>query len=370
VRILILNWRDVRSPGAGGAEVLTHEIATRLVERGDEVVWFTSRPEGAPVEEEIDGVNVVRRGSELTTRLYAPGFASRSRWDVVVDEINTLPYLTPLWTRTRSLLFIPQLAREVWWYEAPLPLAALGYVSESLYLKPYSRTECVTISDSTVSDLRAVGVRAPIHVIPMASSAPALPGLLPKSPVGRLAIVGRLVRSKRVDHAIRALAELRRALPSASLAVVGLGPELEALRRLAAQLEIEDAVHFVGRASEEAKQELLAGVDVLVACAVREGWGLTVTEAARVGTPSVCYRIPGLRDSVVDGRTGVLTEQHPLALAAAIRGLLAQPDRYETMRHNAWRHNAELSWERTAAAFQHVLDGAVQRRQPRRNEFE
>ena len=370
MRILILNWRDVRSPAAGGAEVLTHEIATRLVRRGDEVVWFTSRPDGTASEEEVDGIRIVRRGSELTTRLHAPGFASRSRWDVIVEEINTLPYLTPLWARDRSLLFIPQLAREVWWYEAPAPLAVLGYASESLYLKPYRRTECVTISDSTASDLRAVGVRAPIHVIPMASSVPALPELLPKTPVGRLAIVGRLVRSKRVDHAIRALAALRADRPSASLFVVGLGPELDSLQRLAGRLGVEEAVHFVGRISEEAKQELLESMDVLVACAVREGWGLTVTEAARVGTPSVCYRIPGLRDSVVDGRTGVLTAQDPVALAAAIRGLLAQPEAYEAMRLNAWRHNAELSWERTAAAFEHVLDAAVRGGQPWRNEFE
>ena len=94
---------------------------------------------------------------------------------------------------------------------------------------------------------------------------------------------------------------------------------------------------------------------MLVACAVREGWGLTVTEAARVGTPSVCYRIPGLRDSVVDGRTGVLTEQDPAALAAAVRALLESPAVYEAMRHAAWQHNAGLSWTRTAAAFASVL---------------
>jgi glycosyltransferase involved in cell wall biosynthesis len=370
VRILILNWRDIRSPGAGGAEVLTHEIATRLVGRGDEVTWFTSRPLGAPTVELIDGVRIVRRGSELTTRLHAPAFASRSQWDVVVEEINTLPYLTPLWARGRSLLFIPQLAREVWWYEAPLPLALLGYASESLYLKPFRRTECVTISDSTVADLRAVGVRARIHVIPMASSAPPLAALPPKTPVGRLAIVGRLVRSKRVDHAIRALAMLRAALPEPSLTVVGLGPELGGLQELARQLGVEDAVHFVGRISEEAKQELLAEADVLVACAVREGWGLTVTEAARVGTPSVCYRISGLRDAVVEGRTGLLTEQSPAALAGSIRGLLGRPDAYEAMRVAAWRHNAELSWERTASAFQHVLDATVGRAQSSRSEFE
>jgi glycosyltransferase involved in cell wall biosynthesis len=243
----------------------------------------------------------------------------------------------------------------VWWHEAPLPLAAVGYVSEPLYLTPYRATPCITISGSTVSDLRRVGVRAPIHVVPMASSAPALPSLPPKTPSGRLAIVGRLVPSKRVDHAVRALAALRRDVPAATLAIVGVGPELGALERLARGLGVADAVAFHGRVSEDEKQRLLQDADVLVACAVREGWGLTVTEAARVGTPSVCYRIPGLRDSVVDGRTGVLTDEDPRALADAVGRLVADPAAYGRMREAAWRHNAELSWERTAAAFAQAL---------------
>jgi glycosyltransferase involved in cell wall biosynthesis len=372
VRILILNWRDLRSPRAGGAEVLTHEVATRLVARGDEVVWFTSRPNGAPAREEVDGVSIVRRGSELTTRLFAPAFARRSYWDVVVEEINTLPYLTPLWARTRPLLFIPQLAREVWWHEAPLPLAAVGYLSEPLYLSVYRRTEAVTISRSTLGDLRRLGNRAPIHVIPMASSAPALPALPEKEPRGRLLIIGRLVPSKRVDHAIRALAELRRTHGSATLAIVGDGPERGSLERLAAELGVREAVEFAGRVSEEGKLALLQDADLVVACSIREGWGLTVTEAARLGTPSVGYRIHGLRDSVVDGRTGLLTESAPAALAAGVLRLLDDHALYTRLRHHAWQHAAELSWDRTASAFATVLDlhARAPAAQPSRSVFE
>lgn len=358
MRVLILNWRDIRNPRAGGAEVLTHEIAKHLVSRGDDVTWFTSRPSGMREDESVDGIRVVRRGSELTTRLFAPSFARRSRWDVVVEEINTLPYFAPLWARDRSLLFIPQLAREVWWREVPLPLAALGYASEPVYLSAYRSTETITISASTETDLRKIGMRAPIHVIPMAASAPALPELEPKTLTGRLVIVGRLVPSKRVDHAIRALSVLRKDLPTATLAVVGVGPELEHLRALASSLGVEAATKFLGRVSEDEKQRILRDTDVLVACAVREGWGLTVTEAARVGTPSVCYRIPGLRDSVVDGRTGLLTGEDPTALATAIAGLLAKPEQYEKMRRRAWEHTAGLSWLRTGTAFANVLGSA------------
>jgi glycosyltransferase involved in cell wall biosynthesis len=303
----------------------------------------------------------VRYGTELTTRLHAPRFTARQPWDLVIEEINTLPWLSPIWARRRTLLLIPQLARNVWWYEAKLPLVLLGYAAEPAYLSAYRRTEAVTISQSTLTDLRRIGVHAPIHVIPMASSAPALTRLPPKTPGARLAVVGRLVRSKRVDHAIRALSRLRRSVPDASLVVVGDGPERGELLRLADELRLREAVEFAGRVSEPEKTRLLADATILVSIAVREGWGLTVTEAARVGTPSVCYRISGLRDSVVHGRTGILTDPSPDALADGATALLAEPARYQQLREAAWRHSADPSWERTGEALANVVDDVIGR---------
>jgi glycosyltransferase involved in cell wall biosynthesis len=355
MNILFLNWRDIRSPRAGGAELLTHEIATRLARGGANVTLFTSRPDGLSERESLDGVDVVRRGSELTTRLFAPRTVGGRKWDVVVEEINTLPYLAHLWSGARTFLFIPQLAREVWWYEAPLPLAVPGYLAEPLYLSLYRDVETITISQSTLADLRALGLRAPVHVIPMATSSAAVPELAAKEPTGELAIVGRLVPSKRVDHAVRALAQLRRRVPGASLTVVGDGPERASLQRLADELRVSDAVTFAGRVDEDEKLAILARATFVVACAVREGWGLTITEAARVGTPSACYRVPGLVDSVVDGRTGILTEPDPARLAAAIANVLATPAAYDRMRDGAWRAWSGLSWDATADAFAHAI---------------
>jgi glycosyltransferase involved in cell wall biosynthesis len=355
LRLLILNWRDVRSPKAGGAELLTHELAKHLVAAGDDVVWFTSRPDGQPREEDVDGVRVVRRGSELTTRLRAPSFARNGGWDVVVEEINTLPYLAHRWAPARHLLFMPQLAREVWWYEAPLPLAALGYAAEPLYLSTYRDVETVTISSSTLRDLRSIGIAAPIHVLPMATSTRPLATLDRATRTHELAIVGRLVPSKRVDHAIDALALLY----DASLTVVGDGPERAALVRRAEQLGVADRVRFLGRVTEVEKREVLQRADALVACAVREGWGLTVTEAAQLGTPTVAYDIPGLRDSVVDGRTGILTEQTPAALAQGIDALFADDGLYERLRTAAWEQARGLTWTRTAQAFERILRAAT-----------
>jgi glycosyltransferase involved in cell wall biosynthesis len=355
MRILILNWRDKRNPRAGGAEVLTHEVAKRLSERGHEIAWFTSRPAGVRADETLDGVDVIRRGSETSTRFYAPRFARRSRFDVVVEEINTLPYFSTAWSRAPTALFIPQLARDVWWYEAPRLLAPLGFSLEPLYLSAYRALEAVTISASTRDDLRTIGLKKSIHVIPMAVSTPALDRLPPKAVTGRLLFVGRLVRSKRVDHAIRSLALLRLTVPEATLTVVGDGPELPRARQLAAKLGIRSAVRFAGRVTEDVKSEIMRDADLLIACSVREGWGLTVTEAARMGTPSVAYNIPGLRDSIIPGRTGLLTDPTPITLATAIERLLRDSVRWKRLREAAWREASQLSWNRTTNAFEAAL---------------
>jgi glycosyltransferase involved in cell wall biosynthesis len=361
LRILILNWRDVLNARAGGAETLTHEVARRLASH-HEVVWFTSRVPGRAAEEDVDGVSVVRRGSEVSTRLFAPGQARRSHWDVVVEEINTLPYFSHLWARSPTVLFIPQLAREVWWYEAPALLARLGYAIEPAYLSAYRNVTAVTISASTHDDLRRLGLRAPIHVIPMAVSTPVLDELPPKTPSGRLVAVGRLVPSKRFDHAIRALAELRTTIGHATLTIIGDGPERPRLEQLARELKLDGAVRLAGRVSELTKAEILKNSDLLVACSVREGWGLTPTEAARLGTPAIVYDIPGLRDSVIHERTGLLVRPDPAALADAVLRVAASGSLYTSLRERAWKAWHDCSWDVTASAFERVIVDCAKRR--------
>jgi glycosyltransferase involved in cell wall biosynthesis len=358
MRILILNWRDPRSPRGGGAELLTHEVAQRLVVRGHEVTWFSSRPDGLPAEETVDGVRIVRRGSELTTRWFAPAFARRLQPDLIVDEVNTIPYFAPQWSRVPVLFWINQLAREVWWHEAPKPLAALGYASEPLYLQAYRSTPTVTISESTRDDLLRLGSHARIDVMPMAVNTEPLAELPSKRLEGHLLAIGRLAPSKRYDHAIRALAELRRTHPAATLTIIGDGPERERLESLARELGIADAVALTGRVDEAEKTRLLTDSDVLVGTSAREGWGLTVTEAAVRGTPAVVYDVPGFRDSVVDGRTGLLAGETPRSLVHAIRPILDDRVLYDRLRAGARRQARMLDWDRTADAFEAAVRAA------------
>ena len=251
-------------------------------------------------------MHVVRRGSEATTRLFAPRFVRGGSWDVVVEEINTLPYFAHVWSSAPSVLFIPQLAREVWWYEAPKAVAWLGWTAEPLYLAAYRNVHAITISDSTSTDLRRFGLRKRIDVLPMAVSTPVLGELAPKEPTGELVTVGRLVPSKRFDHAIRALSMLRDSLGSARLTIIGDGRERANLEHLAEQLGLKEAIRFTGRIPESEKVDILERADVLVSCAVREGWGLTTTRGGTARHPSGGVRrarAPRLHRRRSDGRS-------------------------------------------------------------------
>jgi glycosyltransferase involved in cell wall biosynthesis len=132
----------------------------------------------------------------------------------------------------------------------------------------------------------------------------------------RLLCVGRLIPIKGHIVLFRAFAEARRRVPSLRLDIAGRGPLEPALRALVKELEIEDAVHFLGyvvpvqRAIEEAA--------IVVVPSMGEGFGMVALEAMERARPVIAAEIGGLGELVEEGVTGVLVppgEAEPLAEA-------------------------------------------------------
>ena len=368
-RVLILNWRDISHPGAGGAERVTHELARRWVTWGHQVTLFTASYPGARPEEWIDGVHVIRRGRQQTVHWEAYRHyrrALRGHYDVVVDEVNTIPFFAPLYARVPVVMYINQLAREVWRYEAPFPLSTAGYLTEPFYLRVYRHTPIMTISQSTEDDLRALGLRGSSHIIPMATDTQAferLPDLETKERSLTLCFVGRVVPSKRVDHIVSALHLLHQTgHEDARLWIVGSWDDAyrRELDNLIAATGLGEHVTFFGRTDTATKEKLLARAHVFVIASIREGWGLVVTEANALGTPAVVYDVPGLRDSTVDGETGLVCKQNtPAALAQEIASLRQNTALYARLREHAWAAAKELSWDKTARAAWSAIEACL-----------
>ncbi len=314
MRICVFNWRDLRHPRAGGAEVYTHELLRRWA-HAHEVTLFTAAVPGAPSEEHVDGVRILRRGSRVGVYPAARRFwdeRGRQRFDLVIDEVNTRPFGCVRWVRDAPVVpLIHQVAAEVWHFETPLPVALLGrYLLEPRWLRWYERSPALAVSESTRRSLYAYGLRD-VRVVPEGLAPVERPDV-GREPVPTIVFVGRLAANKRPLDAIRAHALVRAAHPEAQLWIIGDGPESGRCERAAGP-----GVTLFGRVSDAEKQRLVARAHVLMCTSVREGWGLVVDEAAALGTPTVGYDVPGLRDSVPAAR-GVLVPPSPAAAAAAL----------------------------------------------------
>ena len=321
MRILILNWKDLAHPAAGGAEVLTEEVARSLVARGHRVTLFAAAVAGRPEREDVEGVRVVRRGSRLGVYRAAQRFwksEGRGAFDVVIDEINTRPFLTPRWIReTPIVALIHQLAREIWFDETPFPVSLLGrYLLEPWWLRRYRDVPALTVSPSSAQSLVRYHSWRDVTVIPEGSAPHPVPSV-DKEHDPTIIFLGRLVAMKRPDDAIDAFRILARHFPSARLWMVGEGPLLPKLRR-----DAPAGVELLGRLSRDEVLDRLARAHVLVSTSVREGWGLSVSEAAACGTPAIGYSVPGLVDSI-PASGGSLVGPKPELLGKALADFFA-----------------------------------------------
>jgi glycosyltransferase involved in cell wall biosynthesis len=358
MRILICNWKDLAHPAAGGAEVYTHECARRWAKWGHTVTQLSASVAGRPAVEVSDGVRIVRSGSRLGVYGAARRFlrSHAGLFDVIVDEINTRPFFAHHHAGgTPVVALVHQVAREVWAHETPRPVSLLGrYVLEPRWLPEYAHVPVLTVSESSADSLASYGMRN-LQIVPMGVEID--PAVAPHPPTGAggakavaptLVFCGRLVSMKRPSDAIAAFTAARPALgPDARLEVIGTGP-LEASLRA----EAPDGVAFLGRLSERDKYAHLARAHALLVTSVREGWGLVVSEAAAVGTPSIAYDVAGLRDSVRAGR-GVLVPEDPGSLAEAVRYWVP---RFRARPPAPLPHGGAHDWDTVASA---VLDALI-----------
>jgi glycosyltransferase involved in cell wall biosynthesis len=309
VNILVVNWQDLRNPQAGGAEIHLFEICSRLAARGHRVRLVCSGFEGASAVETVEGVEVQRCGSRMSFALLGRGAVrrelEREPADVLVDDINKLPLCLAGLTSLPVYAIVPHLFGTTAFSEVSWPMAATVWLAERLIPGAYRRAWFHVISESTRDDLVARGIPASrigvVHPGVDSRHYSPDPGAARYSPP-RFVYIGRLKRYKGVDILLRALALAREHRPDIKLTIAGNGDYRDALEALSMQLGLTDSVHFAGFVDEPTKLELLRRSIANVFPSPKEGWGITVMEAAACGTPSIASSSPGLRDSVLDGK--------------------------------------------------------------------
>lgn len=365
MKILILNWRDLAHPRAGGAELVTMEHAKGWVRAGNSVTWLTGFY-GGKREETIDGVQIVRRAGSLTIYLYAMVYVmiNGRSFDVIVDEAHGFPFFSPLFTKTPVVLFIHEIAGEIWDYMFTFPKKNIGKLLEKWYFRIYRNCYIWTDAPSTVEELVGRGIpRKQCFAIPCPiihdetlaneygtknnKQKTKNQELRTKNKVPTYIFVSRVVRMKGVEEVIKAFSFICLDDPHARLWIVGGGEDdyIEKLKIMVMEYGIEKNVEWLGVVSEQKKYELMACAHLILHASVKEGWGLVVLEAASVGTPAVVYNVSGLKDVVKHGKTGiVIASNSPHDMAREAIMLTHDTKRYASYQKNGIEWSKSLKW--------------------------
>lgn len=365
-RVHLLAWRDYDDPEAGGSEVHAHEIAKLWSEAGLEVLMRTSYAVGRPRIASRDGYEVVRKaGRYLVFPRAALAEITRSHGprDAVVEIWNGMPFLSPLWTRSPKIVVIHHVHAEMWRMALPPMLAKLGNRIEERWAPPFYRdTLVVTPSESSRDDIiERLGLLPDrVQVVHNGIGSRFVPGADPTATrPHEILAVGRLVPVKRFDMLIRGAAEARRSVKDLTLTIVGDGYERERIETLIHRLGAQDWIRLTRHVSNESLLEHYQRARVVASASVREGWGLTLTEAAACGTPSVATRVVGHIDTVDDGVSGLLVDDEQ-ELGDALARVCLDDDLWRRLVEGATRHAARFSWDRTAVGiFDALADEAA-----------
>lgn len=369
MNLIAFNWRDPKHPEAGGAELHLFEILRRAVRDGDRAVWLAERYPGAPAEDRLEGIEIHRAGSWYNAHLalgalYRKRFR-KERFDLVLEDINKVPFFAPLYADAPVLAVIPHLFGGAAFREASIPVAAVVWAHESLIPFVYRRSPFLVISESTRDDLARRGVDPRrISVVRCGLTQEDYEVTVPpeerRDPV--IVFLGRLRRYKGAQHAIRALPRVLARVPEAKLLIAGDGPYRSELEALARALGVSERVTFLGAVSQRDKVAALNQAQVAVAPSPKEGWGLTVIEANACGTPVVASRSPGLIESVRDGETGILVPHgDEAALADGLIRLLTDRDLRLKQAHAALAWGKTFDWETCYRDSRAVMERAAAR---------
>ncbi|MDD4606959.1 MAG: glycosyltransferase family 4 protein [Patescibacteria group bacterium] len=391
MKILWLTWKDLKNPLAGGAEVVNQELAKRLAQDGHEVIFIVGGFDGCAKEEIIDGYKIIRLGGRWTVYWQAYKYYKKNSkdWpDLVIDEINTIPFLAKFYVSPRVIpascppnrreagiqkknskviLFIHQLCRQIWFYQIWFPLNLIGYLLEPIYLWLLNDREVITVSQSTQNDLLKYGFKKDdIKII--SEGIEILP--LPEGEIERgwenvkfdqpsILSLGSLRAMKRTLHIVKAFEIAKKEKPDLQLIIAGDSQDKygQKVLKYIQQSKFKESIKCLGRVSKEKKIELMQKSHLICVTSVKEGWGLIVTEANSQGTPAVVYNVDGLRDSVKNQQTGLVCQQNtPQNLAENIIKLLENKTEYDRLRKNGWQWSREINFEKSYRDFKKALN--------------
>ena len=358
MKILVVNWRCIKNPEAGGAEVHLHEIFKRVVNKGHEVTLVAHGFKGAPDKEVIDGIKVIRHGNRyLFDKQFRRFYKSKlinEDFDLIVDDISKIPLGTPKYIDKPLVGIIHHIHGKSLYQELPAPMAYYIIRKENEIPIVYGETPVFAVSPSTRNELISMGANAEkIDFLYNAVDHE----LFNRTKVEKfshptISYIGRLKKYKQIEKIIDVLPLLAAKFPNLEFRIGGKGDHIKELMKYTEDKNLTKHVTFLGFLSEEEKAEELGKAWLFVTMPAKEGWGITVVEANAMGTPVVGADVEGLRDSISDYETGFLVPpDDPEVLSQKIIKLLADKNLRDEFSDNARKWAQKFTWDNSAEHF-------------------
>jgi glycosyltransferase involved in cell wall biosynthesis len=283
MNILILNWRDPKNLRSGGAEIVTFKYAQYWQSLGHHVYWITNYYPGANTTGLESNITFIRikpaLGYSILGLLFTyPVFLIRAvisaselmykiKFDLVIDEIHGLPFFTPIYSNVRTVLLVCEVAGPIWDKMFPLPINIFGRLLEKLIYYLYRNTETWAISSHTKADIYHLNGNKHIKVLPLGIEPIKYP-IQSKFSFPSAVFLGRLVKMKGVESAIKAARQIVKILPTFKLYIIGSGSP-DYIQNLGSV----SCVKFLGRLSDKEKYYYLSKSHFLIHPSYKEGFG-------------------------------------------------------------------------------------------------
>jgi glycosyltransferase involved in cell wall biosynthesis len=340
--ILIFSWKDLLHPYAGGGVVYIFEQAEFFRKQGYRVIFLTPRFKGSRPKERVKGFEVYRFGSKYLSYLLFPicyHLIFRKVTDYIIDIENGIPYFTPLFTLKPKIMLIYHVQKDIFFRELPWLIAWIPYIAE-IYVMPiiYRYTKTVTISESTKKELLDIGFKEKNITLSYCGLDPNAFLSLPKFENPTLLYLGRVVKYKRIDLLMKLFKKAN--VPNSKLIIAGGGNALDEIKEKAKKYP---NIEVLGRVSEEEKQRLFAKAWSCAITSDKEGWCMTVIEANACNTPTIALNVPGLKESIVHNKNGILAKDNE-EFVSYIQKVLLKEKQFTGL----IEHAKQFSWESSA----------------------
>jgi len=358
MKIVILNWRCIKNPDMGGSEIYFYELAKRWVKNGNQVNWFSPMFKNSLKEEEIDGIKFIRGGRKYTGYIYSMFnyLKSSKDFDIVIDVENGIPFFSPLYIKNKKVfLHIHHIHKDVWFKQMPLPIALIGYILETKFMPlVYKNKQIITLSKSSYDEIikEKISKLEPKIINPGIEFYKHKKAQKSKNPT--ILFLNRIKKYKGIDTLLKATKELKN--NNIIFWIAGDGDYLEKSKRYIKYNNLNNVILF-GRISEEKKCELMQKAWIFVNPSYKEGWGIVNIEANYFGTPVIGSNVQGIKDSVIDGKTGLLFEYgNHKDLIKKINQLLNNRKELNNMSKNAKKWAKNFNWDKKAKEYLNIFN--------------